>query len=90
MTGHCQKCGTYRERLQKDHVIPKWNGGSDDLSNRQFLCANHTEKARKAIAAGVAKHERSAEHCAALSAAGFTREAAKRQARIDLNRAVGG
>lgn len=43
--GPCQKCGTWRARLQRDHIIPKFEGGSDDPSNFQYLCANcHEDK----------------------------------------------
>lgn len=45
--GCCQKCGTRRNHLQKDHVIPKSRGGSDDVDNIQYLCANcHEDKTR--------------------------------------------
>ncbi len=44
-SGDCQRCGTFREALHRDHIIPKWNGGIDDETNVQYLCANcHEEK----------------------------------------------
>jgi len=48
MCGHCVKCGTWRPSLHNDHVIPKWAGGSDEPSNRQWLCANCHEDKTKA------------------------------------------
>jgi hypothetical protein len=44
-SGPCGKCGTPRESLHRDHVVPLWAGGSDDPSNYQYLCANcHQDK----------------------------------------------
>jgi len=33
----CVRCGSTRS-LEKDHIIPKSRGGSDDESNKRFLC----------------------------------------------------
>lgn len=47
-SGNCGLCGTFRETLHKDHVIPKWAGGVDDNSNWQYICANcHEDKTRR-------------------------------------------
>jgi len=48
ITGNCVKCGTWRQSLHRDHIIAKCNGGSDDPSNIQLLCANcHEDKTRE-------------------------------------------
>ena len=47
-SGHCVKCGTFRISLHRDHIIPRWKGGSDDPVNIQLLCANcHEDKTRE-------------------------------------------
>ncbi len=44
-SGACWMCGTYRERLQRDHIVPKFEGGSNEIDNIQYLCANcHQDK----------------------------------------------
>lgn len=44
-SGECPQCHTFRLRLHKDHIVPKWSGGSDTPDNWQFLCANcHEDK----------------------------------------------
>lgn len=37
---HCELCGisAFERALEVDHIIPRNNGGSDDLSNLQSLC----------------------------------------------------
>jgi hypothetical protein len=43
--GHCQRCGTYRWRLDRDHIVPKLLGGTDEPGNIQWLCQNcHCDK----------------------------------------------
>lgn len=47
-SGDCRKCNTWRRTLHRDHVIPRWKGGSDEPSNIQWICANcHEDKTRQ-------------------------------------------
>ena len=34
----CVMCGTFSPSLQKDHVVPIYQGGSDGMDNLQPLC----------------------------------------------------
>jgi hypothetical protein len=45
----CAECGNSDARvLEKDHILPRAEGGSDDPSNRQWLCRNcHGIKSRE-------------------------------------------
>jgi hypothetical protein len=44
-SGNCKICGIYRESLHRDHIQPRWDGGSDEPDNIQFICANcHQDK----------------------------------------------
>jgi hypothetical protein len=44
-SGYCAICGMYRESLHRDHIIPKWAGGSHGPENIQYICANcHQDK----------------------------------------------
>ena len=46
-SGNCENCGTYRELLQRDHIIPVHRGGIGAKENIQYLCANcHEDKTR--------------------------------------------
>ena len=38
--GECVCCGTRDRRLEKDHIIPIYQGGSDGIDNLQPLCAS--------------------------------------------------
>lgn len=47
-SGNCPFCDTWRRSLHRDHIIPKWKGGSDDEENCQYICANcHEDKTRE-------------------------------------------
>lgn len=47
-SGPCQKCGTVRRSLHREHIVPRWKGGSDEPDNIQWLCANcHEDKTRE-------------------------------------------
>jgi 5-methylcytosine-specific restriction protein A len=37
--GRCQRCGKLTRRLEADHITPVTQGGTNDLSNLQALCA---------------------------------------------------
>jgi 5-methylcytosine-specific restriction protein A len=47
----CRCCGRITEQGQCDHVIPTAEGGSDDLTNLQWLCIPCHETKSKAEAA---------------------------------------
>lgn len=58
ISGFCQICGTYRQSLHRDHIIPKFQGGSNELGNIQLLCANcHEDKTREDLKARVISPE---------------------------------
>jgi hypothetical protein len=51
--GNCSLCGIYRERLERDHIYPRWKCRRDgwtkeqieDPSNIQYICSNcHRDK----------------------------------------------
>lgn len=35
----CVRCGTNEYRVEKDHIIPVYQGGSDAIDNIQPVCA---------------------------------------------------
>lgn len=43
--GVCEYCQIERRARHQDHIIPRWQGGADDVANYQYLCANcHQDK----------------------------------------------
>lgn len=47
-SGECTKCQSWRYSLHRDHIIPKFKGGSDTPDNWQYICANcHEDKTRE-------------------------------------------
>lgn len=47
ISGACVKCAAWRYSLHRDHIVPKFKGGSDTAENIQLLCANcHEDKTR--------------------------------------------
>lgn len=50
----CQSCGVVTLEGEVDHVIPLSQGGSDDMSNLQWLCAGpdgcHAKKTKREAA----------------------------------------
>lgn len=47
-SGNCKMCGTFREVLHRDHIVPRAIGGSNELSNIQLICANcHQDKTKE-------------------------------------------
>lgn len=40
--------------LTIDHIVPMWRGGSDDLSNLQFMCRKHNSAKGASVASDVA------------------------------------
>lgn len=58
VAGHCPKCGTYRQWLQRDHIVPRYLGGTNDPSNIQYLCANcHEDKSRVEASAAAGRRK---------------------------------
>ncbi len=37
-SGKCERCHRQVNRLERDHTIPLWAGGSNDTSNLRWLC----------------------------------------------------
>lgn len=35
----CVRCGTGEYRVEKDHIVPVYQGGSDSIENIQPVCA---------------------------------------------------
>jgi len=64
----------WRYALHRDHILPKFKGGTDDPSNIQLLCANcHEDKTREDFLGcgtnGMTGKRHTAETCARIRAA---------------------
>ena len=54
MSGNCVTCGIHRDRLVRDHIVPRWKfkigivlGNPNQKSNIQYICDNcHADKTR--------------------------------------------
>ena len=69
MVGTCAKCGVERDYLQRDHIVPKYLGGLDELSNIQMLCPNcHADKSRLESSTASKRWPGAVEHRAKLRA----------------------
>lgn len=61
ISGNCNICGLWFEALDRDHIVAKRLGGTDDIKNIQYICPNcHRIKTRRdkelqAWRSGVAK-----------------------------------
>lgn len=52
----CRACGLVTEQGHCDHIVPRAEGGSDDMVNLQWLCIPcHDAKTREEAARGVAR-----------------------------------
>lgn len=69
-SGNCAICGIWRQRLHRDHIIPKHKGGMNTLKNIQLICANcHQDKTSTELKEHYVNRKFSAEHRAKISAA---------------------
>lgn len=47
-SGVCNECKKWHEKLELDHITPKFRGGLDDTSNLQWLCPGcHKQKSSR-------------------------------------------
>lgn len=57
-SGTCVICGVWRKSLHRDHITPKFKGGSNEPENIQHICANcHEDKTREDLTGRVASEE---------------------------------
>ena len=68
-SGNCAVCGMWRKVLCRDHIKPRREGGGNELSNIQWLCANcHQDKSALEQSAAHKGRPKSPEQRAKMSA----------------------
>lgn len=62
-SGVCASCGRYVGRLNLDHIIPRFRGGTHDTSNLQWLCEDcHKRKTSSELSEVARKHTTGRKH----------------------------
>lgn len=73
--GNCVKCGIWRPRLHRDHIVPKFKGGGEEDDNIQWLCANcHEDKTVQDLTGRTMSPEQRAQISETLSGRTLTEE----------------
>jgi 5-methylcytosine-specific restriction endonuclease McrA len=85
ISGNCVMCGTYRQSLQKDHIIPKCKGGTNDPSNIKLLCANCHEDKTKIDVKGIVDNSNPSQETRDKLSANAKRQWSTEEARIKVS-----